>query len=65
MPLRNGIFCNEIRKRKKSVPQDFAVLLSPDKDFVTLATAIAPGAKVLHATSVDDLAKQLRRSKYL
>jgi hypothetical protein len=42
---------------------DFAVLLSPDKDFVTLATVIAPGAKILHATSVDDLARQLKAIK--
>jgi hypothetical protein len=46
-----------------AVPQDFAVLLSPDEEFVTLATAIAPGAKVLHATSVEDLAKQLKAIK--
>jgi Domain of unknown function (DUF4157) len=42
---------------------DFAVLLSPDKDFVTLATVIAPGATILHATSVDDLAMQLKAIK--
>ena len=51
------------KKEEKLVPQDFAVLLSPDKDFVTLATAIAPDAKVLRATSVDDLAKQLKAIK--
>ena len=51
------------KEEEKVVPQDFAVLLSPDKDFVTLASAIAPGAKVLHATSVDDLAKQLKAIK--
>ena len=48
------------KKEAKVVPQDFAVLLSPDKDFVTLAAVIAPGAKVLRATTVDDLAKQLK-----
>jgi len=51
------------KKEEKPVPQDFAVLLSPDKDFVTLATVIAPGAKVLHATSVEDLSKQLKAIK--
>ena len=51
------------KKEEKPVPQDFAVLLDPDKDFVTIATVIAPGAKVLHATSVDDLAKQLKAIK--
>jgi hypothetical protein len=53
----------EPKKEEKVVPQDFAVLLSPDKNFVTLAAAIAPDAKVLHATSVEDLAKQLKAIK--
>lgn len=48
------------KKDDTTRPQDFAVLLSPDKDFVTLANAIAPDAKILHASSVDDLAKQLK-----
>jgi hypothetical protein len=51
------------KKEEKPVAQDVAVLLSPDKNFVTRATTIAPGAKVLHATSVDDLAKQLKAIK--
>lgn len=51
------------KKQAKVVPQDFAVLLSPDPDFVTLTTVIAPSAKVLRATSVDDLAKQLKAIK--
>jgi Domain of unknown function (DUF4157) len=53
----------EPKSEEKMVPQDFAVLLSPDKNFVTLAAAIAPGAKILHATSVEDLAKQLKAVK--
>jgi hypothetical protein len=42
---------------------DYAVLLAPDENFVTLATVIAPNAKILHATSVDDLAAQLKTIK--
>ncbi|HYP28371.1 MAG TPA: DUF4157 domain-containing protein [Blastocatellia bacterium] len=51
------------KKEDKVVPHHFAVLLVSDKDFVTLATAIAPGARVLHATSLDDLVKQLKAIK--
>jgi hypothetical protein len=42
---------------------DYAVLLAPDENFVTLATVIAPNAKILHATSVDDLTAQLKTIK--
>jgi hypothetical protein len=42
---------------------DYAVLLAPDENFVTLATVVAPNAKILHATSVDDLTAQLKTIK--
>jgi hypothetical protein len=45
------------------VPQDVAVLMSPDPDFVTLTAVIAPGAKVLRVTSIEDLVKQLKLIK--
>ena len=50
----------EPKKEEKQVSQDIAILLDPKPDFVTLASVLAPGAHVLHATSVDDLVKQLK-----
>jgi hypothetical protein len=44
----------------KAKPQDFAVLLDPSDDFVTHAKAVAPTATILHATTVEDLTKQLK-----
>jgi hypothetical protein len=51
------------KKDVDPVPLDVAVIFDPRKDFVTLASAIAPGAKVLTVTSRDDLAKQLKAIK--
>lgn len=53
----------EPKKEETPVSQDLAVLLDPDPNFVTLASVLAPGARILHATSVDDLAKQLKAIK--
>ena len=58
-----GFYPTRYAKGSKVGPQDFAVLLDPKQDFVTIATVIAPNAKILHATSLDDLAKQLKAVK--
>ena len=51
------------KNEEKQVSQDLAVLLDPNPNFVTLAGVLAPGANLLHATSVDDLTKQLKAIK--
>jgi hypothetical protein len=62
-PAGTALQRDDPKKQTKAVSQDIAVLLSPDANFVTLTAVIAPAAKVLRATSVDDLAKQLKAIK--
>ena len=51
------------KNQPQVAPQDFAVLMSPDPNFVTLTTVIAPSATILRATSLDDLVTQLEAIK--
>lgn len=59
----SGVAIQRQPKDTKVAAQDFAILLDPSKDFVTQATAVAPGAKIVHASSLDELAKKLKEIK--
>jgi hypothetical protein len=52
-----------VQRQPKAAPQDFAILLDPDERFVTQTKVIAPGATVLHASSLDELVKKLKAIK--
>jgi hypothetical protein len=53
----------DAKKEEKPGPTDIAVVLSPDPNFLRIAAGIAPNARILRATSLDDLAKQLKTIK--
>jgi hypothetical protein len=50
-------------KHEKDRKKDFAVLLDPSDEEVTWSKVIAPEATVLHASTLDDLVKQLKAVK--